>query len=156
MRQDDTYFYDYVNRMVVELDRVYRVIDEAKVEEKSFKKGKGQWRKSGKDDRLLKKSFNRNESVFSRADLPAGAETKKKAKCPSTSFICWRCGAVHHLRECKEFNDEEKANIIEHRRRHKPRVVSVLAGELIPEALMERKVKYSYTLDSEAFTTMVL
>jgi|NOAtaT_6_FD_contig_41_4326937_length_1970_multi_3_in_0_out_0_5 hypothetical protein len=45
--------------------------------------------------------------------------------------------------------------IIEPRRRHKPRVASVLGGETIPEALIETKVKCPYTLDLVAFTTMV-
>jgi hypothetical protein len=37
LREDDTYFYDYVKRKVVELDRAFRLVDEARVQEKFFK-----------------------------------------------------------------------------------------------------------------------
>jgi len=85
LREYDTYFYDFVKRRVVELDRAFRLIDEAKVEEKSFTQGKVEWMKSAEDD------------SFPKADLPAGAETKKKGKYPSKSLTCWGYGSDHHL-----------------------------------------------------------
>ena len=121
MKEDDTYFYDFVKRRVVALDTAFRLIDEAKVEEKSFKQGEAEWRKSAKEDRFLKKSFKRKESVIPRTDLSAGAETKKKARYPSKGLTCWGCGADHHRGcgadhhrgDCQEIIDEEKAKIIE-------------------------------------------
>jgi len=75
------------------------------------------------------KGLKRKESVIPGAELPPGAETKKKAKYPSKGLIFWECGTDHHLRGCKDINDEQKAKIIECRRRHKTRVDSVLGGE---------------------------
>jgi hypothetical protein len=38
---------------------------------------------------------------------------------------------------------------------HKARLASVLAGEMIPEPVIEGNVKYPYSLDSVPFTTLV-
>ena len=91
-----------------------------------------------------------------------GAEKKPKL---SGGPAFWEYEGKHHLRDCTDLNESEpwietkvgsrNLHHLQRRKGRKPRVASILGHHLDTEAWIERKVRYLYTFDSEAFTTII-